>query len=247
MKNAFLIAAVLVCRLCLPAAAFHPFLTEESGPIGRNVNKTRVLFEHSVSRNGPDVHTNTLNLEYGYGISDGLDFIAAVPWIRWTSAGASQSGYGDLELSSKFYLENGKNRSLALMPGFSLPTGDEEKGLGNGRSQAWLTAIVGIKPGRLHSFFNVSYLYNDNSGGERKHLLSASVAAAYELTPGWLPVAELSVGMNPEKGDATPPASMLLGFVWEPVPWLDLQLGAKTGISGPAEGPGLLAGAAVHF
>ncbi|MDQ7772977.1 MAG: transporter [Elusimicrobiales bacterium] len=154
---------------------------------------------------------------------------------------------GDVSLETKFWVASRGGWDLALKPGFSLPAGDDAKGLGAGKGQAWVIGVAGHVDGPREYYLNAGYKNNSNSGGEERNIFSASAMAAHKVLPGLFAAAELAIETNADKGAASHPVQTVLGLVWETTPSLDLSAGARFGLNDSADDFGLVAGLTIRF
>lgn len=242
MRKGTFILGTLLAGLCAPAAAFHPLMCEDTGFLGKDVKQVEVGFDHSISREGADIHANTITGEISYGLFDTVDLLMSAPWQGWSSHGLAENGPGDVSIEAKFKAAERNGWVLALRPGFSLPAGDEAKSLGAGKGGAWLTAIAGAASGPWQYYLDAGYALNRNDIGERESILKGAAAGTYALAPGLLAAGDISIETNPEKGSASHPVSAVLGLIWSPYPTLDLDAGVKLGLTRPADDLGILAG-----
>lgn len=67
------------------------------------------------------------------------------------------------------------------------------------------------------------------------------------MLPRTLAVLDLAVETGADPAEDVHPASAVLGLVWSPLAWLDLDAGLKLGLNRSADDFGLLAGAALRF
>jgi hypothetical protein len=152
-----------------------------------------------------------------------------------------------VELEAKFAAGARRGWDFSLAPGFSLPAGDDARGLGAGENRAWFSAIAGRRDGGLQYHLNAGYTLNNGSAGEERHLFGAAAMAGAELSPKFLLAAELAVETNSGKDAASHPLYSTLGAVWYPSPSLDLSAGVRIGLNGAADDLGLLAGLTIRL
>lgn len=246
MKN--LIKTLFVVALFAPdASAFHPMATEDTGFVGRDIIQAEVGFDHTEDTDAADYFSNTVSATFTYGLWDKLDILLSAPWQGWDSDGLSGSGLGDVALEAKFWVAERVGWDLALKPGFSLPAGDDAKGLGAGEGQVWIYGIAGKSEGPRRYYLNAGYKYNRNSSNEEKNIFSASALGALEVLPKVLLAAELAAETNPDRSAASHPLSILLGGVWTPTPSLDLDAGVRMGLNDAADELSLILGATIRF
>ncbi|HEY5762513.1 MAG TPA: transporter, partial [Rhodocyclaceae bacterium] len=137
--------------------------------------------------------------------------------------------------------------SLGFKPGITLPTGDEKKFLGAGRV-TWGALLIGsYEPGPLAIHSHVGYRYYDNVVDLKTSLWHVSVASTWQLVESLKLVADLSRDTNPVRSGRTPLDYVILGAIWTPRKYLDLDFGYRHGASGPALDRGLLAGLTLHW
>jgi len=177
------------------------------------------------------------------GAADSVDIVIGFPWLwnRVKEDGATvsdESGAGDASLEVKWrFLEKG-GFSLAVKPGVSLPTGNEGKGLGNGRPPYGVTLIASQDFERSFLYFNVGYVHNEykldaDRETSRGDIWSGSVAAGVKIMESLTLVADIGVETNAEKESHTWPAFLLGGFIYSIADELDVDLGVKTGLNRP--------------
>src|SRR5690606_18422734 len=93
--------------------------------------------DYSYSRKDDDglrSRENQLNASFSYGLMDRLDIAATIPYQRSSDGATTQYGIGDMSMDLKWRFYESGPVSLALKPQIMLPTGDDKKGLGNGRN-----------------------------------------------------------------------------------------------------------------
>jgi len=129
--------------LSLQASAGPPFLTDDPEPVEKGHGELYLSSQHTWSR---DDRTGTLpHFELNYGpIEDvQLHLIAPFAYDRPRDTGTMREGYGDTELGVKwrFLHEDTLFKGcpqIGTFPLVELPTGDHRRGLGNGKTQAFL-------------------------------------------------------------------------------------------------------------
>lgn len=246
MKGTF-IFSLLMSALAVSVRAMHPLITEDAGFLGRGTWQMETAFEHASPRAGGDDFSRALGVELAYGVTDSADLLLGLPWQMIDSGGVRESGHGDMSAELKFRAAEAAGWTLAFKPGFSLATGDEERGLGAGRAGYWLNLVLSRSAGALQYHFNAGWLRNANSSGERENIWKASAAAAVEVLPRTLAALDLAVETGADPAAEEHPASAVLGLVWSPLVWLDLDAGLKLGLNGAADDLGLLGGVALRF
>jgi hypothetical protein len=133
--------AILLCSV--ESFAAHPLVTDDAGTIGKRAFQAELNTEFSADKERDDgittkEHVTETATILTYGASEDIDIVLGLPyqWIRVKEDGdvtTDVDGISDLSLEIKWRFFEKDGTGLALKPGITLPTGDEEKGLGNGR------------------------------------------------------------------------------------------------------------------
>ncbi len=153
------------------------------------------------------------------GLHDRVDLVMAVPYV-WQSVETNdalvsrESGIGDINLDVKWRFFEQEGWGLALKPGITFPTGNEDKGLGDGRTSYRLFLIGSRELGPVALHANLGYLRTSNNEGNHQDLWHASLAAEYEVVKDWKLMADIGVSRNPTPGDDTHPAYALGGVAY---------------------------------
>lgn len=231
------LAAGMLAATLLHAA--HPLITEDTGTQGAGRWQLEGFAEQQ-----KDPATRR-RLEYSgfalsYGIAERLDLVAGAPWYR---RGEDASGDVSLELKWRFHQANAL--SFGLMPGITLPTGEERDGRGTGKLTWGGLFIASWQPGPLAAHAHVGYRRNENKLNERKSLSQLAGAVSYRRgTVRW--VGELARESNPLPGGRAVRYTTL-GAVWAVIPAFDLDVGWRKGHGGAPIDDALLFGATVRW
>lgn len=127
--------------LPLPLFAAHPLITDDTGTQGKGNTQIELTVEHGYEQeDGTRENTANTNAVFSYGVRDNVDLILTLPHRRISSEAEDGSrtvnrGQGDVGLDVKWRFYEKENLSLALKPGLTMPTGDETKNLGAGRTR----------------------------------------------------------------------------------------------------------------
>ncbi len=211
-----------------PAFGAHPLLTDDAGTQGAG-NHQIELNSDWLQDDGDQAQVGALT--YTYGIRPDLDIYVNLP------AGlASPSGPGDASLGMKWLVWEGRDTSLALTPELIAATGDENKGLGNGKPGIALTLIASHAAGNwgIHGNLGLSlnrYALAEDRRINRRMLWRASVAASYLFHPQWMLVGETGIAHNASRSSGTDPAFALVGLIYSPQPTLDIDVGWRAGLN----------------
>ena len=227
---------------CGDAFAFHPLISEDTVFLGTDVRQAELGMAHTRAGAGVRTYATAATAEFSYGFMDNIDLLISAVWQGWSSQGLSESGLGDVALETKFEAGRAGDWTIAMKPGFSLPEGDESKGLGAGKGGVWFYTIAGRKAGPWAFYLNGGYLYNRNSLGEEKNILKGSAAAALKVLPKFKVAVDLAGETSREKGSVAHPFYSAFGLIWSPYDYLDIDAGVKLGITRSADDSTLLGG-----
>jgi len=247
-------SAVLLGVLSCSAAAFaaHPLITDDAGTMGAGKAQLELNGEYGRDKEeGVTVKTTEGSAALTYGLSDAVDFVVGLPYqhyrVKDDENSMSENGFADTSLEVKWRFYEHDNLSLALKPGITVPTGDDDKDLGAGKATYSLYFITSkeMDPWAFH--LNFGYMRNENTHEERKDLWHASVAASRSLTENLSAVANLGVERNPDRSTDTDPAFFLAGLVYALSEDIDVDCGVKFGLNEPETDSTVLAGITWKF
>jgi hypothetical protein len=251
LKRLFLSAIVLLVTAGSAFAA-HPLITDDTGTQGKGNFQLELNSEFAhEDEDGATEDAFEFTSVLSYGIVDTVDIVLGIPYqhIRLKEDGQkdTEDGLSDisLELKWRFYEKDGL--SFALKPGLTLPTGDDEKGLGAGKVtySAFFITTKEIEPWAFH--LNLGYIRNENKADERKNLWHASVAAEYGITEKLMLVGNTGIEQNADRNVNTHPAFILGGVIYSLSENLDIDFGVKAGLNEPETDYAILAGLAWRF
>jgi len=174
-----------------PSWAAHPLITDDTGTQGKGNFQLELTGQYDQDKeNVGGVSIKATGVEtaatLSYGMIDNIDLVLSLPylWGREKENGSlvyKEDGIGDASLEAKIKVFEKEGFSLALKPGISFPTGDDDKGLGTGKfgGQIFFIASQEVEPFAFH--VNLGYIRNENDADERENIWHASVAAAWEI------------------------------------------------------------------
>ncbi|HSW63298.1 MAG TPA: transporter [Dissulfurispiraceae bacterium] len=245
------------------AFAAHPLITDDAGTVGAgkvqlevngelSFDKARVYSEDTGSHFTEKTRGGTIGAAVTAGVHDRVDVVLGIPY-QWFSVheDGERTGRADglsdisLDLKWRFFEQDGW--SLAAKPGISLPTGDDDRGLGNGRA-AYRMFLIGTKelaPWAFH--VNLGYSRNENKAEDRKDLWHASAAAEVEVVKDLKAVANVGVERNPDAASSTNPAFALGGFIYQISERFSVDGGVKFGLTKPEDDVAYLFGVTMKF
>lgn len=247
----------LFSLLASSAYAAHPLITDDTGTQGKGKLQIEINGEYAVDKEKERGITviekaSELSATLSYGISDTVDIVLGIPyqWIRVKEdrhAVADENGVSDIALEAKWRFYERDGLSLGLKPGITLPTGDDENGLGTGKVTYGIFFIgtKEVEPWAFH--LNLGYTRNENKADEGRDVWHASLAGMHEIVKDLQLVANIGVESNPDKGSHTSPAFILGGLIYSVSERLDIDFGIKTGLNKPETDYAVLAGLARRF
>ncbi len=265
----FLASSFLLSPSALVWAA-HPFITDDSGTQGAGNWQLELQAQRNRNDYTADAGAGPVNQErrltlfspvLTYGLLDTLDIALGLNHQRYrvTENGATTdeaNGTSDstLELKWRFYEEG--NFSLAVKPGLSLPTGDENRGLGTGKI-SWGVNIIAtyeMEPWTLLgniAYFRPRFKLPQDEAGAQEQLWRVSGGATYALRGDVKLVGELGVRTNEARNDPFQPGRngqfAMLGAIYSPTKKIDLDIGLRKGLNRAEADTVLLAGATFRW
>ena len=240
-----------------PASAILPLITDDTGT--QRPNKTTHQAEFSYDRlrdreAGLTGRASVLGFTYTYGISNPLDIYIGTTHARVTvDPGAFRvSGQGDIGLGIKWRFYDKDNLSFALKPQITFATGDENKGLGTGRTSGALTFIATYEAEPVTWLANVAYTRNNyklaaDRADFRSDLVRLSAAALFKVHEKARLFADIGATTNSDRTSNTPPAYFLTGLIYSPNKDTDFDLGVKFSLNRPEIDRTLSIGATFRF
>jgi hypothetical protein len=233
------------------AFAAHPLITDDTATQGKGKIQLEANAEYDQDKDN-GVTTNTIQIAstLSYGISDPLDIVLTVPYLHVKTKDhgtVSDNSISDIVLEAKWRFYENKGLSFALKPGLTLPTGNNEKGLGTGRATYHLFLIASreLNPWAFH--LNLGYIRNDNKCDERKDIWHASFAATVEVVKDLKVVGNIGIEKDTEKSSSSDPAFILGGLIYSVSENLDIDFGVKSEFNRPGTDYSILAGITYRF
>lgn len=213
MKKASVFGAVFMAVVLFAsvgsAFAGRPLSTEDTGTAGEGAFEVEVGVDYLRYENDDEEVAPGFALIYG--LTDNLDIGLGVPFLFLRpDGGSNEEGISDLELCLKCrFLEEGECcPSLALVGFVTLPTGDEDRGLGAGNSDMGLLLVASKDLCNMTCHLNLGYQYVGS--GEPNDVFLYGAAFERPLTEKWTLVGEI-VGETSSAPDA---ANALLGVTY---------------------------------
>src|SRR5688572_13905425 len=245
---------VLVSSFILHPSSFgwaaHPFITDDAGTQGAGNWQLELMGQrnrHEATAGGiqQSSRLTLFNPVLTYGLSETVDVALGLNYLRnrVSENGLSvdsASGLSDTTLELKWRFYDADNLSFAVKPAVSLPTGDESRGLGLGRT-SWginLIADYDVKPWAWFAnlaYFHPRYARAEDAAGARDHLWRVSAGTTYAVRDNvWL-AGELGVRTNEARDDpfftGRHAQYAMLGLIYSPTEKIDLDIGLRKGLN----------------
>jgi hypothetical protein len=232
--------------------AAHPLVTEDTGTQGQGKFQVEAQFERARDREAGVTETTTgVASVVSYGFHERADVIVTLPYERIAvtdDAGSetSEHGRGDVALDVKWRFFEQGNVSLALKSGVAFATGDEQRGLGAGKTNAsaLLIGSLDLEPVQLH--VTAGYIGNRNVADEKTRIAHVSAG-------GWVGLGDYKlaadIGRYTTVDRSQDQRSMfgILGVIFSPTEDIDLDVGLKWGLTDPETDRALLAGVTLRY
>ena len=234
------------------AYAAHPLVTEDTGTQGQGGWQLEVNAE--VTRDKAD-GTRTRGFQpaatLSYGVIETLDIQLGRPYLRQTThdgATRTESNGGlDTALDFKWRFFEHEAFSLGLKPGLTFATGRDEAGRGTGRTTFGSLLIASFDQDAYALHAHLGVRRNNNNVGERRTLYQVAVAGMLKVHETTRAILDLSTTTNADPADSTAVRYATLGVIYSPSKNIDLDLGWRVGIGGPAIDRSLLFGATFRW
>lgn len=225
-----LCSTLLILSFVSTSHAAIPLITDDTGTQGKGKFQLEIPGEFS-NDNGNTI--TEIGATFSAGIRDNIDLIVNIPYqfLRYKDEKGdktSENGISDISIELKWRFYEKEGLSFALKPGITLPTGDEEKGLGDGKASYSLLFITTkeMEPFTIH--FNLAYTKNRK---ELRDIWHYSVAGEYRITKPFKIVADFGGETNPDRGSDVHPLYLLGGFIYSVNEKFDLGFGIKAGLN----------------
>ena len=173
-----------------PALAGAPFQTDDPGIVAYTHSELLLFYQQTLADNG---RSGVLPaFEYHYGPVDGVEIDVAAPLAFSTPPGGTTGrGYGDTVLGVKLRVleETASAPLVGFVPKLNLPTGNADRGLGNGGYALFLPIWLQKQWGNLQAYGGGGYWLNH--GANNRNYLFLGAQAQYTFSEHWVVGAEV--------------------------------------------------------
>jgi len=235
----------------------HPLITDDAGTQGKGKFQIEVNGQYDSDKetvNGVSAESTggQIAATLSYGVIENADLVLGLPyqWGKVKEDGVTvydENGVSDMTLEVKWRFFEKDGLSLALKPGVRIPTGNDETGLGAGRT-GYYAFFIGSKEAAPWAFHvNVGYIGNENKADEEINIWHASLAATCEVVKNLKLVGNIGIERNRDKTADKDPAFLLGGVIYAVTERFDIDFGVKYGLTAVETDWSLMAGTAFRF
>jgi hypothetical protein len=265
-----LVASAILLPPSAISWAAHPFITDDAGTQGKGNRQLELLAQRDHHDRTADAgagpvqrrsRSTLFNSVLTYGLLDNVDVALGLNHLRYrvTENGVvanEASGASDSSLELKWRVYEKDGFSLALKPGLTIPTGDENRNLGAGRASWSLNLIADYEAAPWVWLANVAYtrapykLLQDQLD-YRSDLWRVSGGAEYIVRKELRLAGELGVRTSEPRSDPFLPGRharyAMLGLIYSPTEKLDFDVGYRKGLSRAETDKTFLVGATIRW
>ena len=235
----------------------HPLITDDAGTQGKGKFQVEVNGQYDSNKetlNGVSTESTggQIATTLSYGVIENADLVLSLPyqWGKVKEDGVTvydENGVSDMTFEVKWRFFEKDGLSLALKPGVKIPTGNDEKGLGAGKT-GYHAFFIGSKEAAPWAFHvNVGYIGNENKADEEKNIWHASLATTCEVVKNLKLVGNIGIERNRDKTTDKDPAFFLGGVIYSVTERFDIDFGVKYGLNAAETDWSLMAGTAFRF
>ncbi len=211
----FVSVAALLLTWVPGALAHRPFATEDIGTAPPGKVEFEVGHEVAEAGNDDDDYSITGSYTVGTGITPAFSVEMTGQLVyKLHQAGASESGFGDLELLGKYRFAEASDSApgIAAVGKVVLPTGDSEKGLGSAEADYTLSLVATKGWERWATHAGIGWDFLSASDDQ----LTGSVAFDYEVGPKWHLLAEWDGATDFDSDTQDEKCGFRIGALWIP-------------------------------
>ena len=195
------------------AYAGAPFLTDDPVPV--ELHHWEIYVSSILQHDADGTAGNFSSLEVNYGAAKNLQLHVVAPAaLNAPKDGPRAVGYGDTELGAKYCFVNeaDDHPQVAIFPTVELPTGNDQRGLGNGKAQLFLPLWLQKSYGAWTVYGGGGYWFHSGDGNRNFWVTGISVQKQVTKT--------LSIGGEffheaAQTADGRSDTRFNLGAVWD--------------------------------
>jgi hypothetical protein len=226
---------VLFALALAPGLSFaaHPLQSDDTGTQGTRGIQFEINTDRLRTRDaGSVIRSNIANATLTYGLADEVDIAFNLPYqsLRVGTLPAER-GAGDVGIEVKWRLYDQEGFSIGIKPQLMLATGNESRGLGNGKTGYGATLLAALDTEQAVFLANAGYTRNNNLAGARQNLWNLSVAALWKYTEATRLVLDVGSSRNADARERRNPAFVIAGIIYSPREDIDLDAGIRRGLN----------------
>ena len=213
----------------VPAFAGHPLVSEDSNLQGTGRVQLELSADYLRSRDSGD-SLKSGSVSFTTGVSDQADLFVSLS-NTW-DAESGGNGISDAVIGSKIRVLSSESFAVAFKPQVSIPSGSEEKGLGNGKTSYALT-LIGSYSVEGHEF-HLNFGFDRNRfklvsdvEDNRRTVRRTSIAMVSEVDEKTCFLLDFGVADPSLKSDSGHPAFTVIGFSREVSKDVEWDIGIK--------------------
>ncbi len=254
----WVLSAVGFFLMTTAAFAGHPLVTDDTATQGKSHGQVECGLALFYDKDSADEWTTVkkdggyLNLAVTVGLFDTVDAVVQLPYA-WYSVKENDNFIGredgilDFTFDVKWRLFEKDGWSLAVKPGISFPTGDDDRGLGVGH-MSYRFFLIGTREWAPYAFHvNAGYARSENAFEANKDLWHASAAFEVKIMESLKLMANAGIARNPDPISENHPAFLLVGAAYAVSERITLDAGVKYGLSDTEINWTGLAGLTIRF
>jgi hypothetical protein len=225
--------------------AAHPLISDDPGTCG--TGKFNIEMNAEYANDNGDSETQ-IAATLSAGVRENIDLVVSAPYlftkIDEGSETLKEDGLSDITLEVKWRFYEKDGLSFAIKPGIILPTGEEDKGLGDGKAAYSLHLLTSKEIDPVTLYLDIGYIKNRK---EFRDIWHYSLAAEYRVSEPVSLVANIGGETNPDRESNVHPFFLLGGMIYKINENLSIDLGLKTGLNKAEADYTILAGIIIDF
>lgn len=216
-----------LCCLAQTAYSAHPLITDDASTQGIGGNQIELNADWLKE---DATHTRIGSLTLTRGITESLDLFINVPMTFSTP-----SGMNDVSLGAKWKFFQADGLSMGLKPELRIPSGDQQKDLGDGESGAALLWMTQYEWGDFTWLFNLGserHRFSDSTQAalHQENIHKVSLATLYAIDKQWTVLVDVGKRTNALKSEQSPEA-IVFGVIYHPSEDVDVDIGYKKALN----------------
>ncbi|MDD2357581.1 MAG: transporter [Thiovulaceae bacterium] len=161
-----------------------PFMTDDPVPVDYKHSEFYIFSTYDKTNDGQE--TAIPAFEYNYGVLPDVQLHVMMPFISSQPNGSkTEYGLSDIELGAKYrFIQETENiPQVGIFPMAEIPTGDSNKGLGNGKTWWRLPVWMQKSFGEWTSYWGGGYVINEADG--QKNYIFGGVQVQKDVGTKW--------------------------------------------------------------